>query len=113
MGGCFAMSAIPVAAAETYPTKPISLIVSYPAGGSVDVSARILQDPLSKALGQPVVVENKGGAGGTIGTGLVAKPKPDGYTLLQHLSSHTIIHTLYPHFTFSKANYLTPIHVVP
>src|SRR3546814_12823539 len=85
-----AMSGFSTASAETYPSKPITLIVSYPAGGSVDVSARSLQDPLSKALGPPVVVENKGGAGGTIGTAIVAKAKPDGYTLWITLSFNTI-----------------------
>jgi len=87
-------------ASDAYPTKPISLIVSYPAGGSVDVSARILQDPLGKQLGQPIVVENKGGAAGTIGTAAVARSEPDGYTLLITLSSHTINPAIYHSLSF-------------
>ncbi|MFW7344010.1 tripartite tricarboxylate transporter substrate binding protein [Pollutimonas sp. H1-120] len=112
MGGCLGMSAFSTASAETYPSKPITLIVSYPAGGSVDVSARILQDPLSKALGQPVVVENKGGAGGTIGTAIVAKAKPDGYTLLITLSSHTINPAIYSNLPFDTEKDFSPISMV-
>lgn len=87
-------------AAEPFPQRPITLLVSYPAGGSVDVTARILQGPLSKELGQAVIVENKGGAGGTIATAAVAKAKPDGYTLLMTLSSHTINPWLYAKLPF-------------
>ncbi len=99
-------------ASDTYPTKPISLIVSYPAGGSVDVSARILQDPLSKLLGQTVVVENKGGAGGTIGTAAVARSKPDGYTLLITLSSHTINPAIYKSLSFDTAKDFKSVSLV-
>jgi tripartite-type tricarboxylate transporter receptor subunit TctC len=72
-----------VAAAQApgYPTRPIRVIVAYPPGGSTDVAARLIAEPLSKALGQPVVVENKAGAGGTIGASFSAKTDPDGYTL--------------------------------
>lgn len=72
-----------IAQAQSYPTKPIRLIVPWPAGGGVDTSARIFAQPLSERLGQPVVVENKPGAGGNIGTAMLAHEKPDGYTLLQ------------------------------
>src|SRR5690554_4770040 len=112
MAACLAMSQALAAGAESYPEKPISLIVSYPAGGSVDVAARILQDPLSNALGQPVVIENKGGAGGTIGTGVVAKAKPDGYTLLITLSSHTINPAIYDELPFDTVSDLSSISMV-
>lgn len=72
----------PLALAKGYPEKPIRLIVPYAAGGSTDQLARIIQKPMSEYLGQPVVVENKPGAGGAIGTDLVAKSAPDGYTLV-------------------------------
>jgi len=72
----------PLVSAKEYPEKPIRLIVPYAAGGSTDQLARIIQKPMSDYLGQPVVVENKPGAGGAIGTDLVAKSAPDGYTLV-------------------------------
>jgi tripartite-type tricarboxylate transporter receptor subunit TctC len=70
------------AGADDYPTRPITLIVPFPPGGSTTVMARNVADKMSAALGQPVVVENRGGAGGTIGTRSVAKAAPDGYTIL-------------------------------
>lgn len=77
-----ALAALPLHAQAPYPSKPIRIVVPYPAGGSTDTLARTLGDTLSQRLGQPVVVENKGGAGGIIGTDHVAKSAPDGYTLL-------------------------------
>lgn len=71
-----------LAGADDYPTRPITLIVPFPPGGSTTVMARNVADKMSAALGQPVVVENRGGAGGTIGTRSVAKAAPDGYTIL-------------------------------
>ena len=78
-------------AQATYPTRPIRVIVAYPPGGSTDVAARLISEPLSRALGQPVVVENKPGAGGTIGASFVAKSDPDGYTLLFGSAAETSI----------------------
>ena len=72
------------AQAQTYPTKPIKMIVPFPAGGTTDIVARIVAQRMSESMGQPVVVDNKGGAGGAIGADLVAKSPADGYTLLMH-----------------------------
>ena len=83
------------ALAQAYPTKPIRLVVSFPPGGTVDLVARIVQPRLSEALGQPIIIENRGGAGGAVGTEVVARSAPDGYTLLLTLSSHTINPMLY------------------
>jgi tripartite-type tricarboxylate transporter receptor subunit TctC len=80
--GLSALCALAPAQAETYPSKPISLIVSFEPGGSTDISARAVATELAAALGQNVVVENKPGAGGRIGTKIAAQAKPDGYTLL-------------------------------
>ncbi|MFN0305102.1 MAG: tripartite tricarboxylate transporter substrate binding protein [Burkholderiales bacterium] len=81
--------------AKEWPAKPIRLIVPYPPGGGTDVIARIVQSPLAEALGQQIVIENKGGAGGAVGTEMAARSVPDGYTLLFTLSSHTINPLLY------------------
>lgn len=77
-----ALGILPAAAADTYPSKPIRWIVPWPAGGVADTQARIIGDLLGKALGQPLVIDNRAGASGTLGADLVAKSKPDGYTLL-------------------------------
>src|SRR4051812_20373019 len=71
----------PAASADTYPSRPISMIVPFPAGGPTDVLARILAEAMRSTLGQPVVIENVTGAGGSIGVGRVARAAPDGYTL--------------------------------
>jgi tripartite-type tricarboxylate transporter receptor subunit TctC len=78
-------------AQEAYPSKPITLIVPFPPGGVADIVGRPFADALSRELKQPVVIENKPGAGGGIGMGVVAKAKPDGYTLLLALSSISIL----------------------
>jgi tripartite-type tricarboxylate transporter receptor subunit TctC len=85
----------PAAHAQEYPSKPIRFIVPYPPGGGTDIIARIVQEPLTRALGQPIIIENRGGAGGALGTGEAAKAAPDGYTVLFTLSSHTINPVLY------------------
>ncbi len=83
------------AKAQDWPNKPVRWIVPYPPGGGTDVIARIVQNRLSEALGQPVVIENRGGAGGALGTEVAARSAPDGYTFLFTLSSHTINPLLY------------------
>jgi tripartite-type tricarboxylate transporter receptor subunit TctC len=83
------------AAAQDWPAKPVRFIVPYPPGGGTDVIARIVQPRLQEALGQTIVIENRGGAGGAVGTEAAAKAAPDGYTFLFTLSSHTINPLLY------------------
>ncbi len=95
--GMTAVIAASVAAAATdYPTRPIRLIVPYPAGGGNDVVARLISDNMSVSLGQPIMIENRGGAGSTIGTRDAARSMPDGYTLLVANSSFAINPSLYP-----------------
>ena len=74
--------AAPVSAADVYPTRPIRIVVPFPAGGPADALARMVGDKLQASLGQPVVVDNRPGAGGNIGMDLVAKSPADGYTLV-------------------------------
>jgi tripartite-type tricarboxylate transporter receptor subunit TctC len=86
--------------AQDYPTKPIRMIVPYPPAGGTDIVARTLNEPLSALLGQPIIVDNKGGAAGNLGTDLAAKAPADGYTMLFTLSSHTINPKLYGKLPF-------------
>jgi len=88
------------AAAQDYPGKPIRMIVPYPPAGGTDIVARIVNEPLGTLLGQPIIVDNKGGAAGNLGTELAAKSPPDGYTVLFTLSSHTINPKLYGKLPF-------------
>src|SRR5262245_24516448 len=88
-----------------YPDHPITLIVPYAAGGGNDVMARAVADPMARLLGQPVVVENRGGAGGSVGTRQVAKAPPDGYTLgLGGTGTLAIDPTLYPNAEIGRAS---------
>src|SRR5438270_12923718 len=83
------------ALAQQDPAKRVRFVVSFPPGGTVDIVARIVQPRLAEGLGQPIIVENRGGAGGAVGTEAVARSAPDGYTFLFTLSSHTINPMLY------------------
>src|SRR5262245_15772846 len=91
------------ASAQDYPTRPITMIVPYPAGGPSDVVARIMADGMSKALGQNIVIENVGGAGGTIGTARAAGSEHDGYTLLAaSMGSHVSAPALYANLKYDS-----------
>src|SRR5436190_14894554 len=91
----YALCAAWPALSQQYPVKPIRIIVSFPPGGTVDLTARIMQLKLSEMLGQPIVIDNRGPAGGAAGTEAAARSEPDGYTFLFTLSSHTINPLLY------------------
>jgi len=91
----YALCGTTSALSQQYPVKPIRFIVTFPPGGTVDITARIVQPRLSESFGQPIVIDNRGGAGGVVGTEMAAKSAPDGYTFLFTLSSHTINPLLY------------------
>ncbi|MEC4719913.1 tripartite tricarboxylate transporter substrate binding protein [Noviherbaspirillum sp. CPCC 100848] len=99
-----------------YPTKPIRVVVPFTAGSTTDVIARSITDKLSASLGQQFIVENRGGAGGTLGAGQVANAAPDGYTILIHSSSHTVSPSTYLKLPFDTINDfagVTPIVTLP
>jgi tripartite-type tricarboxylate transporter receptor subunit TctC len=98
------------ALAQQYPVKPIRFIAPFPPGGGVDIVARAMGDKLSPRLGQPIVIENKPGAGMTIGTDLAAKSAPDGYTLLiGPIGSQAIVHHMYPKRSFDFLRDFAPV----
>ncbi len=99
----------PLGMAQDWPAKPISLVVPFPSGGTTDVLARALGDQLSKNLGQPVIVENRPGAGATLGADHVAKAKPDGHVLLMGAVHHTIATSVYKKLPYSFEKDLAPV----
>jgi len=88
------------AVAQTWPSKPIHAIIAFAAGSATDIIPRVVFEPLSAQLGQPIVVENRGGGGTTIAAAMVAKAEPDGYTLLATSSAHTLVPTVYPNASY-------------
>jgi tripartite-type tricarboxylate transporter receptor subunit TctC len=95
--------------AQPFPVRAVRMLVPYPPGGGTDITSRLVAQRLAEAWGQPVVVENRGGANGIIGTDLAAKAKPDGYTLVVVIASHAINAALYRNLPYDTANDFTPI----
>lgn len=116
LAGLAALAPLGAAAQNGYPNKPIRVIVPFAAGSTTDIIARAITDKMSQSMGQQLVVENRGGASGTIGQAAVAQAQPDGYTIMIHSSSHTVS----PH-TFAKLPFdtekdfagVTPISSTP
>jgi tripartite-type tricarboxylate transporter receptor subunit TctC len=107
--GCLILAAAAPALAQQYPLRPVRLVVPFAPGGAVDLVARTMAPRLSEALGQGVVVDNRGGAGGTIGTDIVAKARPDGHTLLVASMGVAINAVLYPKLPYDTLKDLAPI----
>src|SRR5437763_14586874 len=99
------------AGAQTWPTKPVKIIVPFTAGSATDILARTFGQKLSELWGQPVVVENRAGAGGTIGAAVVAKSPADGYTLPVHSAAHAYNPSIYTNLPFDTAKDF--VEVVP
>lgn len=103
-GAALAASGLPgLASAQTWPSRTIRAVVPFLAGSAIDIIARIVLEPLSAQLGQPIVVDNRGGAGGTIGAYLVAQAEPDGHTILIHSSAHSLTPAVYPKARYDAA----------
>jgi tripartite-type tricarboxylate transporter receptor subunit TctC len=102
----------PALAQEAWPSRPIKAVVPFGAGSATDVIPRIIFEQLQGQLGQSIVVENRGGAGGTIGALQVVKSDPDGYTLLVHSSAHTVAPALYPNLAFNAETDLVPLSMM-
>src|SRR5262245_34831064 len=98
--------------AQTYPDRPITMVVAFPPGGADDAIARILHDPMEKALGQPIVIENVGGASGMIAAAKAERAAPDGYTILLHQNALAAGMTLYPDRTFDAEKDFVTIGLV-
>jgi tripartite-type tricarboxylate transporter receptor subunit TctC len=97
------------AAAQTYPSKPVRIVVPFAAGGAVDTLARMIGNKLSESMGQPVIIENRPGAGGNIASDVVAKSAPDGYTILQTTNGQAISPSLYRSLPYDAAKDLIPV----
>ncbi len=113
LAAAFVLALSATAGAQDYPSRPITLVVPYAAGGGNDVMARIVAEKMSKSLGQQIVIENKGGAGGSIATRQVAKAAPDGYTLgLGGTGTLAINPTLYPNAGYDPRKDFAPIGLI-
>src|SRR5208337_335083 len=103
-GAALAAAALPRRAhADTWPSRPLRAIIPFTAGSTIDIIGRIVLEPLAAQLGQPIVVENRGGAGGSIGAAAVAKADPDGYSLLIHASAHSAAPAIYSNLSYNAA----------
>jgi tripartite-type tricarboxylate transporter receptor subunit TctC len=109
---CCVLAGTQAAAAESYPTRPIRFIVPFPPGGGNDIVARIVGTKLADGLGQPVVIDNRGGAGGTLGTDLAAKAPRDGYTLLVNNISLAVNHSLVRKLPYDTLKDLAPVSLI-
>jgi tripartite-type tricarboxylate transporter receptor subunit TctC len=99
------------ATAQTYPSRPITIIVPFAAGGTLDITARIIGEHMSRTLGQQIVVENIVGAGGTIGSTRAMRAGPDGYTIeLGHMGTHAFAPALYPNLAYKPDTDFQPVH---
>ncbi|MGQ0523520.1 MAG: Bug family tripartite tricarboxylate transporter substrate binding protein [Betaproteobacteria bacterium] len=107
-----AAGTLPVQAAERYPTRPIRLIVPFPPGGSTDFNARAIQDKLSSLLGEQIVIDNRGGASGKIGTRIVKDSAPDGYTLVLHTVAFLTAPILYKNAGYDPLQDFAPLSLL-
>lgn len=103
------MAGVAAASAQEWPTKPVRVVIPFGAGSATDVVPRVVLEGMSARLGQPLVVENRAGAGGTIGSASVAKAEPDGYTLLATSQAHAIAPAIYPNLSYDVVRDFVPV----
>jgi tripartite-type tricarboxylate transporter receptor subunit TctC len=106
---CTAATALSLRPARAFPDRPVTIVVPFAPGGANDVVVRAIQQPLAEALGQPIVVENRGGAGGSIGTGYAARQKPDGYTVLVAATGYAVNPSLYDKVHYDPIKDFDPV----
>ena len=111
LAALLALAVVPVHG-QTWPTKPITIIVPFPPGGGTDAFARPLAAQLTKQLGRPVIIDNRGGAGGTVGASLAAKAAPDGYTFFMGAVHHAIAPSFYPKLDYNLETDLVPLTLI-
>src|SRR5262245_61901586 len=101
--------ALTLPALAAYPERPVTILVPFAPGGANDVVVRAIQQPLAEALGQPIVVENRGGAGGSLGTAYAARQKPDGYTVLMAATGYVVNPSLYEKIYYDPLKDMEPV----
>ena len=109
---CTLIAAAPLVTAQAYPVKPVRMIVPFVPGGNTDIIGRVFSPKLSELLGQQIVVENRGGAGSTIGTELVARATPDGYTILMVSAAHTINPAMIKKLPYDSVKDFAPVSII-
>ncbi|MFM2121444.1 MAG: hypothetical protein RL722_2912, partial [Pseudomonadota bacterium] len=115
---CAALTLLPllgladVARAQAWPNKPMTWVVPFPAGGGTDAFARPLTAVLTKQMGQQVIIDNKGGAGGNVGAAVAAKAAPDGYTWFMGAVHHAIAPSMYPKLDYNLQNDFVPVALI-
>ncbi len=105
-------AAAPWAAAQAWPSKPVTIVVPFPAGGGTDAFARPLTAALGRSTGRQFIIDNKGGAGGTLGAGIAARAAPDGYTFFMGAVHHAIAPSMYPKLDYNLENDFVPVGLV-
>ncbi len=110
--GLLLVAAAPWAAAQAWPTKPVTIVVPFPPGGGTDAFARPLFAVMTKNLGKQFVIDNRGGAGGTLGAGIAAKAAPDGYTFFMGAVHHTIAPSMYPKLDYNIESDFVPVGLI-
>lgn len=108
-GATIAAASVPTVQAQSYPTRPVRVLVPFTAGSQTDITTRVIAQKLTESWGQQVVIDNRGGAGGTVGVGIVAEATPDGYNLLAHSSGYAIGPSLYPKWKINMQRDFQPI----